>query len=85
MELEEKRRLLESWRGRRLLVCRAIETIDSAIENLGTNEGDPYPEGFDPEVSDSLKRELQNSAANLLRLFLILNDGHVSSQKLPRF
>lgn len=76
---------IKSWRGRRYLMCRAIWTIDNIINALGENEGDPYPEGFDPSVSDQMKEELCNMSANLLRMTLLLNDGQVSSQTLRKF
>lgn len=84
-----KKRELENYRGRRLRACRAAEDLHAVIENLGV-ENDPsilpIPDHVMPAApSDAIKRELQNTVANLLRLILLHNDGRVSGQTLQRF
>lgn len=86
-ELTERRRLMQNWRGRRLLACRAISDLDSIIGSLGVEDGSELPpNGSTPDTpSPAMVAELQNMAANLLRMILIANDGSVSPQKLQRF
>ena len=45
----------------------------------------PYPDGFKPNITDGELAELENLNSVLLRLFLVKNDGQVSSDKLQRF
>jgi hypothetical protein len=88
MDLEEKRRLRRNYRGRRLLACRAADDLHEIIEALGEDDGThlPLPDvAMPPPPSLAQKRELQNMAATLLRMILILNDGQVSPQEVRRF
>ncbi len=86
-EIAERRRLIGCWRGRRLLACRAAGELHDIIEGLASDSGmDPPPNGGLPTPPSAAQiREMQNTAANLLRTILLWNDGHVSSQKLPLF
>lgn len=82
-------RELENYRGRRLRACRAADDLHAIIEQLGV-ENDPsilpIPDHAMPTAPNgAIKREMQNTVANLLRLILLHNDGHVSPQKLQRF
>lgn len=86
MDLDEERRLVTGWRGRRLLACRATDSLERVIGNLGNDDGsDCPPDGGLPSVTESQRRELGNMAALLLRMILGANDGHVSSSRLQRF
>lgn len=88
MELAEEKRMCQNYRGRRFLACRAVDTLERVIENLGVEDGSqlPHPDrDFLPPPSDAVRLEVQNAASNLLRLILALNDGGTSRQKLQRF
>ena len=87
MTLDEKKRLLKNYRGRRLLACRATDLIHDVIAAIGEDDGTTIPpqEGLPFPPTDMQKAEMQNSAANLLRMILLWNDGHVSPSKLQRF
>lgn len=88
-QLLRDRRELENYRGRRLRACRAADDLHAVIEQLGV-ENDPsilpIPDHVMPAPPcEAIKREMQNTVANLLRLILLHNDGSVSAQKLQRF
>ena len=86
MDLEEKRRMQKTWRGRRFMVCRAIADIQDVIENLGVEvDSDPLPDDFVSTITPQMKQELKNQAANLLRTIILHNDGRLSNQKLNCF
>ncbi|MDK1386365.1 hypothetical protein QN224_13195 [Sinorhizobium sp. 8-89] len=86
IDLEDRRRMVKGWRGRRLLACRAADILDEVVRELGADNGaDLPPEGGLPPVSQAVKIELENSVANLLRMILALNDGHTSGSRLQRF
>lgn len=86
MDYQERQRLSKTWRGRRLLTCRAIDDITLMIENLGVEENsDPIPDGFVSTITPEMKNELHNQAAVLLRTILLHNDGRISPAKLQRF
>jgi hypothetical protein len=79
---------MKNWRGRRLRACRACDDLAEIIKNLGVEEDPtilPPHTGFPLPMTEQMKAELQNMAANLLRMILIQNDGHVSPRVLPRF
>ncbi|TIV60312.1 hypothetical protein [Mesorhizobium sp.] len=81
------RDMSQNYRGRRLMVCHAADDLHRAIDALGVEDGSqlPPPEGLPTKPSPAIKRELQNSVANLLRLILLHNDGQISHQTLKRF
>lgn len=87
MDLVERERLLKNWRGRRLLACRAFDDVHSVIDALASDDGSQCPpvDGLPSAPSFAIRSELQNTAANLLRLILLHNDGAVSSSRLQRF
>jgi hypothetical protein len=86
MDLDEERRMAKGWRGRRLMACRAADTLDRIIENIGVDNGaDLPPERGLPNVSEELRNELHNQAAVLLRTILALNDGNTSGTRLQRW
>jgi len=86
MDYQERDKLSKSWRGRRLLTCRAIGDLHCMIENLGVEENsDPIPDGFVSTITPELKEELMNQATVLLRTILLHNDGRVSPSRLQRF
>lgn len=80
---------LRNWRGRRLRACRAADDLYEIIAALGVEEDSsvlPPPDARLPTPpTEAMKREMQNTAANLLRMILLWNDGSVSPQKLQRF
>jgi hypothetical protein len=84
-----EKRQLENYRGRRLRACVAADDLHAIIEQLGV-ENDPsilpIPDHVMPAAPpDAIKREMQNTVSNLLRLILLYNDGQVSPQKLQRW
>lgn len=88
LSYDDKQRMLQNYRGRRLMACRAADDLHSIIEKIGVEDGSELPiPGCEhkPAPDRLLIRELQNTTANLLRLILILNDGGVSSQELRRY
>lgn len=87
MDLDDRRRMRQNWRGRRLLACRFADELSEVIEALGVEDGSELPpaEGFPAPPTDQQKLELQNATAVLLRMVLQWNDGHVSPSKLQRF
>jgi hypothetical protein len=86
MDLNDEQRLVKKWRGRRLLACRAADTLDRIIEQLGADDGsDGPPECGIPKVPEGLRVELHNSVANLLRMILTMNDGSTSGSRLQRW
>lgn len=89
VEYYRRKKQLENYRGRRHRACTAADDLIEVIEKLGV-ENDPsilpIPDHEMPKApSDPIKREMQNTVANLLRLILLYNDGHVSPSKLQRF
>jgi hypothetical protein len=84
--MKEEKRLLSSFRGRRLLACRALDQVKLIIDHIGIEEGEgrllPPEEGLPPVPSNQIKREMKNLTSVLLRLILTHNDGHVSNQEL---
>lgn len=87
MDVEERTRHAACWRGRRFLACRAVDDVIAVIDGLKGDDGsDPLPEGGLPAPpSEAHRREMRNAAANLLRIILLWNDGHVSPDELHRF
>lgn len=87
MDLAEELRMRKNWRGRRFIACRAIAQLDAVIESLGVDDGSELPpdEGLPQPPSDAMIAEIRNTAANLLRIVLLHNDGSVSPQRLNRF
>jgi len=87
IDYEEEKRLLNNWRGRRLLACRAVDTLVHVIENIGKEDGSQLPPdtGLPSPPNPALRREFRNVAATLLRLILLSNDGHVSPMTLNTF
>jgi len=84
--LDDEQRLVKKWRGRRLLACRAIDTLDRIIDELGMDDGtDCPPENGIPKVPEGLRVELHNQAAVLLRMVLTMNDGATSGSRLQRW
>lgn len=84
--LEEEIRMSNGWRGRRFLACRASDVLERVIDNLGKDNGaDLPPESGLPVVSESMRIELHNQAAVLLRTILALNDGNTSGTRLRRW
>lgn len=84
----DKIKSFNNYRGRRLYACCALSDFESAIENLGIEDGSVLPQpdrDFNPRPSEQIRAELKNQARSLLRMILILNDGHVSEQKLNAF
>lgn len=78
----------KNWRGRRLLACRAAESLDLIIQDLGIEDGSTLPpdgKGFTLPPSDPVRLEMRNAAANLLRTILAHNDRGCSPSKLNRF
>lgn len=87
MELKEKKRLCQNWRGRRFLACRLIGDLEDVIANLGDEDGSqlPLPDGMPTPPTKAMRAEMQNTARNLLRLILLHNDGQVSPARLQGF
>jgi hypothetical protein len=92
--IERENQELQNWRGRRMRACRAAQDLHNIIEALGVEDGSQLPAVRDPSVreqhftpapSAAQKAELQNMAANLLRMVLLWNDGQVSPSQLNRF
>jgi hypothetical protein len=86
--LEQKKRMLGGYRGRRYVACVAIADLCDVIKALGSEDKSdlPLPGGdYKEPPSPQVINELQNTAANLLRMILIFNDGRISPQKLNRF
>lgn len=84
--LEEEKRMVQGWRGRRYLACRAMDVLERVIDNLGYEDGvNPPPDGGLPKVQDQLRIEAGNQAAVLLRTILAMNDGQTSGSRLQRF
>lgn len=77
----------QNYRGRRIMVFDAADKLDRAITMLGIEDGSTLPltDGMPAPPSEAIKGELKNAVANLLRLILLHNDGHVSPQTLRRF
>ncbi len=77
--------MIKNWRGRRLLACEAATTLHRIIDELQADDG-KHPRDEAPSIpSEALRREMQNTVANLLRTILLHNDGQVSPQTLLRF
>jgi hypothetical protein len=87
MDLEQKKQLLQNWRGRRLLACRAADDLCAVVAALGIEDASELPPegGPRPKPSEGMIAELQNSVVNVKRLILLINDGHVSRSKLNGF
>tara|TARA_R110000737_G_scaffold253548_1_gene262900 strand:- start:78 stop:344 length:267 start_codon:yes stop_codon:yes gene_type:complete len=88
MALNKDETMRKNWRGRRLLACRAAEDLHMIIRDLGLEDGSQLPpngQGFTPPPSDPVRLEMQNTAANLLRMILAHNDRGCSPSKLNRF
>jgi hypothetical protein len=83
----EEKRMRSNWRGRRLRACRTADEFSDLVGMLGVEDGSQClrPEGMPTPPTPAQKRELQNTVANLLRTFLLWNDGSVSHQTLERF
>jgi hypothetical protein len=78
---------LTNWRGRRLLACQAIDTLDRVIANLAADDNTYLAPvgGLLTPPTNAMIKEMQNTAANLLRIILLWNDGSVSEDRLQRF
>ena len=86
MDIDDERRMVKGWRGRRLLACRATDTLARIIEGLGVDDGsDCPPERGIPPITEGMRIELHNHAANLLRMILAMNDGSTSGTRLQRW
>lgn len=88
MTLDEEKRMLGSYRGRRFLMCRAADVLDKVVEHLGADDGSdlPPPERSLPDApTDAMRRELHNAVALVMRLLMAANDGGGSPARLPRF
>ena len=87
MDIKEEKRMIACWRGRRYLACDAALLLHNVIEGLATDDGSDLPPdgGLPTPPSKAQIREMQNTAANLLRTILLWNDGSVSPQELHRF
>lgn len=86
--MEDKDKSFNNYRGRRYYACTSIADLEKAIDRLGVEDGSELPipdRQFSPRPSDQVIAELKNQARCLLRMVLILNDGHVSSSKLDAF
>lgn len=84
MDLEQERRMLQNYRGRRLLACRAMATIEQVITHIGCEDGSQLPipdHTMPPAPSAARKREMKNIASALLRMILVENDGMVSAKQ----
>jgi hypothetical protein len=82
----DENKMVKRWRGRRLLACRAADTLDRIIENLGDDDGsDLPPERGVPHMPDGLRIELHNQVAVLLRMILTMNDNATSGSRLQRW
>ncbi|MCY1253058.1 hypothetical protein D9M68_122740 [compost metagenome] len=69
--LREEVEMRETERGRRFLLCRHMNGFTAAIESL--------------PIDAQERQEIVNLANVLLRMALIKNDGHVSSQRVHAF
>lgn len=86
MDFAERNRMVKGWRGRRFVACRAADDLEAVVRELGQDDGANLPpDGGLPIVTPAVRLELENSVANLLRMILALNDGHVSPSRLQRF
>jgi hypothetical protein len=86
-KISQEQRMLSNYRGRRIVAFQAAEMLDKVVKNLGVEDGSQLPleDGLPPAPSEAVRGELLNGISHLLRLILVLNDGHVSSDKLKRF
>lgn len=91
-KIADRNRMIEGWRGRRLLACRAAGELHDVIAGLASDNGADLPPpdtglpgGLPAPPSRGHIREMQNTAANLLRTILLWNDGSVSPSILQRF
>jgi hypothetical protein len=87
MDLDEKRRLLGNWRGRRLLACWATDLLRDVITALANDDGSHLPPdgGMPTPPSAAHIREMENQATALMRTILLWNDGAVSPHSLRSF
>lgn len=88
MNLDEQKRMLGNYRGRRYLACTAADLLSKVVENLGADDGTqlPPPEhSLPPMPSDAMRLEINNAVSLVLRLILATNDGGCSHQTLPRY
>ncbi|MBY3543699.1 hypothetical protein HFN71_28875 [Rhizobium laguerreae] len=86
MQFEDEQRLSKKWRGRRLLACRAADTFDRIIDELGLDDGsDLPPDSGIPKITEGLRIELHNQVAVLLRMILTMNDNATSGSRLQRW
>ncbi|MGY4288840.1 hypothetical protein ACVWXO_008060 [Bradyrhizobium sp. LM2.7] len=77
-----------NYRARRLYAYNHAEALCRIIDALGSEDGTqlPIPDHEMPKApSDTVKRELKNQVAALLRTILAHNDGVLSPQSLPTF
>lgn len=85
-DLDDEIRMAKGWRGRRLIACRAMDTIDRVIEHLGIDNGaDLLPENGLPRITEGMRNEMHNQASVLLRMILSMNDGNTSGTRLQRW
>lgn len=88
MPSDSHTKTLKNYRGRRLLTCRAADTLGQVVAHLGVEEGTTLPAPGKEHVqppSDALRHELDNAVTNLMRLILAVNDGGCSPSKLNKF
>lgn len=88
MTLDEQKRMLGSYRGRRFLACNAADVLSKVVENIGLENGEdlPPPDRALPEPpTDAMRREIGNAVSLVLRMILAANDGGCSPQRLQRF
>lgn len=88
MDYEQEKQLLGNYRGRRLLACRAADSLSAVVEHIGLDDGTELPppdRSLPAPPTDAIRREIENAVALVLRLILASNDGGCSPQRLPRF
>ena len=85
-KINEEKRLLSNYRGRRYLACNALDQVRRLIDHIGVEEGNsiilPPDGGLPTAPNDQVKNELKNLTSVLLRLILTHNDGHMSKREL---
>lgn len=73
MTLAEEQRLLSTFRGRRLLLCRATGSLLDVIDNMDKQEdAEPCPV---PAASDRTKADLRRMVYLLRHMLMGANDG----------
>lgn len=88
MTLDEEKRMLGGYRGRRYLACRAADALSRIVDNLGVEDGTDLPpsdRSLPSQPTDAMRLELNNAVSLILRMILAANDGGCSPQRLQRF